>query len=305
MNTVVIDRVLRTKRPLATEVVSAADSPVLCAPLVGYDRCVGAVYIDSGINGLTPDAADLDKLEAFGRKAGRLLQTAAKIKGALDEKRRLGVRECAQASARSASRVVSSVAGAAALIEKAAAGGDANDIARARQAFKRSADQLQALQANAAALTYASLPADSMPFDVGPVVEAAVNELKPRAQGNHITLEFRSQDRVLVYADDQDLHHAVSNLVANAIDVCEAGGSVRIQTTNEADGCHVQISDTGPGFLKGAEPDVKTGRGLLELGTGLAATYALVKRHGGEIRLQKGARCGVSFTIVLPQRDRS
>ena len=85
----------------------------------------------------------------------------------------------------------------------------------------------------------------------------------------------------------------------------ERGGNIRIETRMRGDNVEVEISDTGVGipeenFKKVFNPFFTT-KGIGEgTGLGLAVSYGIIKKHGGEINLQSGVGKGTRCIITLP-----
>jgi PAS domain S-box-containing protein len=101
------------------------------------------------------------------------------------------------------------------------------------------------------------------------------------------------------------LTEMITNLFLNAIDAMPAGGALSVTTrTGERGGAVLTIADTGIGMSEAVrrrifEPFFST-KGEAGSGLGLAMTYSIVKRHGGEIRVESEPGHGATFTITFP-----
>ena len=81
-------------------------------------------------------------------------------------------------------------------------------------------------------------------------------------------------------------------------------------TTNRSEDdreVYVQVRDTGCGIAPDAldriwDPFFTTKEAGKGVGLGLALTYTIVKRHGGEISVESTADEGSRFTVRLPVR---
>ena len=124
----------------------------------------------------------------------------------------------------------------------------------------------------------------------------------------HITTSF-DNDAKPVRGDSEKLAQAVVNLVNNAADAVDDGGTVSISvssarcedTQQEETVC--RITDDGPGIPEDERDKVfkpfftqkEDGTGL-----GLAIVHRIVTAHSGTINLENGSDRGATFKITLP-----
>jgi two-component system cell cycle sensor histidine kinase/response regulator CckA len=86
------------------------------------------------------------------------------------------------------------------------------------------------------------------------------------------------------------------------------GGTLRVTTRTVGSELQIIISDTGPGMspqdLRHVfEPFYQAGEQTF--GMELSITYAIVKRHQGNIEVESAAGQGTTFTIHLPRNAAS
>jgi signal transduction histidine kinase len=127
--------------------------------------------------------------------------------------------------------------------------------------------------------------------------------LKHKLEKVEVVLEF-PDDLSPVEVPGRDLNQVWTNLIDNAADAMENGGTLTISAENDPQGVRVTISDTGPGipsetaerifdpFFTTKEP----GKGT---GLGLHTVHTIVTRIGGSIDLDTGSG-GTAFIVVLP-----
>ncbi len=130
-------------------------------------------------------------------------------------------------------------------------------------------------------------------------------EHQPSYRHIHVVTSLK-QDLPPVLGDPSGLRQVCMNLLINAHQAITDGGTVEV-TTDLADDdmVSVQIRDTGCGIPQETIERIwdpffttkKVGKGI---GLGLALTYNIVKRHGGEISAESRNNEGSRFTVKLP-----
>jgi signal transduction histidine kinase/ActR/RegA family two-component response regulator len=149
------------------------------------------------------------------------------------------------------------------------------------------------------------------PTELVPVVESAVEALRPDADSNHVAVRFEPDPGVPpVMGDAKRLRQVVWNLVSNAVKYTPGGGEVTVRLARVGGSAELTVSDTGcgisPAFLPHVfEPfrqaDSSATRRFGGLGLGLAIVRHLVELHGGSIRAaSEGEGRGACFTVTLP-----
>ncbi len=156
-----------------------------------------------------------------------------------------------------------------------------------------------------------NLRLDLNPLNLTPIVEAAVDALRPTADVKDIELQtvFMSP-QCLVKGDPNRLRQVIWNLLSNAIKFTSRGGKVTLELRCVEPNARLVVSDTGEGIsesflpyvfdrFRQAEPSVSRKQG--GLGLGLAVVRHLVELHGGTISAEsEGFGCGSTFTVDLP-----
>jgi len=156
---------------------------------------------------------------------------------------------------------------------------------------------------------------DARPVDPLPPVRAAVDSLRPAAQAKGVRLEASldgaesGADQWRVMSAPERLQQIVWNLVGNAVKFTPDGGRVDVAMSTGADGCRIEVRDTGPGippdfrprlFAPFSQADASSSRAHGGLGLGLAIVRALVELHGGRVEAQSPCEGGGStFRVTL------
>ena len=103
------------------------------------------------------------------------------------------------------------------------------------------------------------------------------------------------------------LTEVFANLLNNAIDAMPEGGVLTITTRTEGRTVVITVKDTGVGMPETVrrrifEPFFST-KGEGGSGLGLAMAYSIVKRHGGDIRVESEPGRGTIFTLAFPMAN--
>ena len=145
--------------------------------------------------------------------------------------------------------------------------------------------------------------------DVGRLVEAAAERLRPQAERHGLTLTIHLPSEPLIATIDADrLHQVVVNLVHNAVKFTPPGGSITVSVEHRGEEVGIVVADTGIGVSARDLPRLferfyKTDRSRASSGTGLglAIVKHLVQAHGGHVRATSaGEGQGTTFTVLLP-----
>jgi two-component system, NtrC family, sensor kinase len=118
-------------------------------------------------------------------------------------------------------------------------------------------------------------------------------------------LEHLQLDLSQVRGDGAGLRQVFMNLLINAHQAIHGAGSVEISTRENGSSVIIQIKDTGQGIHADLldhiwDPFFTTKSVGEGLGLGLAVSFNIIKRHGGEIQVESQYGEGSVFTVSLP-----
>ena len=148
-----------------------------------------------------------------------------------------------------------------------------------------------------------ALHLDLRPVDFSDVVKQLVDIYHPAMAERHHELTANLEEHVVVDADVTLLNRAVSNLLENEFTHLPVGCRVSIRLRSQQGAAELVIEDNGPGF----PPDIGSraferfvkGKHSPGHGLGLAFVDAVVKAHGGEVRISDRAGGGALITLSL------
>ncbi|HXR99040.1 MAG TPA: ATP-binding protein [Pyrinomonadaceae bacterium] len=124
------------------------------------------------------------------------------------------------------------------------------------------------------------------------------------ASNIHIILDLHIGSNAMVLGDDSELREVLVNMVFNAVDAMPEGGTLSLTSRTAGEQVIVAVVDTGVGMY----PEVRskifdpffTTKGKAGLGLGLAVSFGIIRRHGGNIDVESQYGKGTEFRITLP-----
>ncbi len=151
------------------------------------------------------------------------------------------------------------------------------------------------------------VPVNKGVLDLGELVEDLVDQYQIPAEAESVKLTQTHKEPVLCEVDRTQIERVVTNLLSNAIKYTPKGGWVRACAERAGNGVHLIVEDSGVGippdhlphifdrFYRVPDPNPEKGLGL-----GLSFVAAIVKAHGGEIRVASEIGKGSRFEVTLP-----
>jgi signal transduction histidine kinase len=143
-------------------------------------------------------------------------------------------------------------------------------------------------------------------IDLESLLREVLGFLEKEAEYRDVTVGFQIDPGLPTIASDRgQLQQVFLNILNNAFAAVAEGGEIRIEIAREdPDRVAVTVADNGIGIPKAHlerifEPFFTTKQGS-GTGLGLSITYGIVKKLGGEIRVDSTVGEGTRFTVVLP-----
>jgi PAS domain S-box-containing protein len=191
-------------------------------------------------------------------------------------------------------------------------------VERGLQTIARSAhSQTQLIEdlLDVSRITSGKMRLDVRPVELAPVVEAALESIRPAVLAKGICLAWSFDSPGPVLGDPDRLQQVVWNLLANAVKFTPGGGQVQVRVSRSPSHVELIVADSGMGiapellphvFERFRQADSSSHGQRGGLGLGLAIVRHLVELHGGTVEAASaGAGEGAVFTVRLPlERDR-
>jgi len=142
--------------------------------------------------------------------------------------------------------------------------------------------------------------------DLGRAAHAVRDLLSPQAAKRGVALQVEAPESVSLRADPDHVQQVVMNLALNAIDACEAGGTVVVRARIAPRGLVLEVSDDGHGIPPEIHQQVfdpffttkKRGQGT---GLGLWVVAQIVRAQAGEIELTSTSAAGTTVRVAWPR----
>jgi two-component system NtrC family sensor kinase len=120
-----------------------------------------------------------------------------------------------------------------------------------------------------------------------------------------VSVELPDQPVMMAY-DAQQIEQVLINLITNAVQAMQHGGSLRVNLNKSGSKVSIGVQDTGSGIPKQNlnrifDPFFTTKPEGEGTGLGLSVSYGIVSRHGGTIEVESELGWGTTFTVVLPE----
>ncbi|HEX2120833.1 MAG TPA: ATP-binding protein [Thermoanaerobaculia bacterium] len=152
---------------------------------------------------------------------------------------------------------------------------------------------------------------DLRPLSLAPIVQAAVEMIRPAAEAKGILLVTDIGDEPLeTIGDPNRLQQVVANVLSNAIKFSAEGSPVDVRLSRAEAAAEIEVRDRGRGIAPDLLPHIfehfrQGGSGGQQggLGLGLAIARHLIELQGGTIAAaSEGEGKGATFTLRLPLR---
>ena len=194
---------------------------------------------------------------------------------------------------------------------------DPADSRRFLEIIARQADRLEAIIEDLLALSRIeqSEGAGNLPLErvrIGDVLAAATADCLPRAKDRGVNVETSGDEALVADVNAALLEQAIINLVDNAINYSQPGGTIRVSAAGDpaaADGLAITVQDEGCGIAAEHLPrlferfyrvDPARSRKLGGTGLGLSIVKHIVQAHGGTVAVESQPGAGSTFTLRIP-----
>lgn len=163
-------------------------------------------------------------------------------------------------------------------------------------------------------LKWSQTQSNQIQLNQGPVkleslIRSNVNLVNDTARSKRISVHFRTDEDLFLFADENMVDFVLRNLLNNAVKFTPADGEIFIDAINNQNEAIIKISDTGIGMDDETRENLfslvarksRTGTyGETGTGLGLILCRDFVSKHGGKIWAEGRKPNGTTFSFTMP-----
>lgn len=152
-------------------------------------------------------------------------------------------------------------------------------------------------------------PMELSEFDINELVRRCIIMFEKRIEDKNLEVSIQlTEEKMMVWADEDRISQVVTNLVDNAVKFTNEGGELKIWTNSAGNKVYVNIADTGEGIPEEEQPyiferfykvDKSHSRNKPGTGIGLSIVKRIITQHGEKITLRSIRDKGTTFTFTL------
>lgn len=151
--------------------------------------------------------------------------------------------------------------------------------------------------------------AKKTPTVLNELLQSVIDMVQTLGRYRRRQIEFHPQETFTLQVNPQEIKQVALNLITNALDSVEDGGTVWLNLRRVGDRVEWSVRDNGCGMTEDVlqhlfEPFFTRKRDGQGTGLGLSITYRIIEEHGGRIEAQSaGPGLGSTLTIYLPLKS--
>lgn len=288
---------------------AAGLSRSICVPVTARDSLLGVIYVagDSASLG----EAQMQLVSAVGQQAGLAIENARLFDVSLRAERINATGETVAYLSHYIKNILQGLRGGADVLDLGLRRGEFSVIRSGWEVVGRNVDKIYTLMLNMLAFSKDREPRLE-PVNLNSVVGEVLELVRSRCRDKRVLLVDRL-DAFLppVPADSTGVHHALLNVVSNAVDAVSAEQgvvTVRTRYLEEEGFVEIEVQDNGPGIPLEQQAEIfqpfHSTKGQGGTGLGLAVAKKILDEHRGELRLRSVVGEGSAFTLLIPTRPR-
>jgi signal transduction histidine kinase len=314
----------------AASILQTGVCEAICTPMQGRYHMVGLIYIDTSVTpqrliqqpgGVKFNEEHLKLMIAIAHQAALAVEDTRYYSAMVQAERLAAVGQTIATLSHHVKNILQGIRGGSFLIEEGLAKHDEAMVRKGWQFVERKQEMISNLVQDMLTFSKEREP-HLLASDMNEVAGDVVELMAERAKEKRVELRFVPAPNVPLLSFDPDgMHHAVLNVVTNAIDsceaaqeaaTCEAGAAplrlgivdVLVEHDGELGSLRIVIADNGEGIPPDEQEQIFSlffsRKGHRGTGLGLTVSQKIVQEHGGRITLASQPGEGSRFTIEIP-----
>ena len=283
----------------------------LCVPIMGRDRILGVLHVDSSVSNNTYSTEQLRLLTAIGYQTGLAVENVQLYESAIQGERLAAMGETVASLSHHIKNILQALMAGADVVDMALGKDHPDKAKEAWPIVTRNLERINRLILNMLAFSKSRQPLLEY-INVDTVINDCVELLAPQADEKGVAILKDLGEMPPIPLDAEGLHQVLLNLLTNALDaVAPQTGAITLKARFEVLGQEVviDVADNGRGIdpatrLRLFEPFFST-KGQKGTGLGLAVARKVIDEHDGTIKVDSQIGVGTTFTIRLPASPRT
>ena len=298
----------------ARSIVTLGVREAIAVPMQGRYGVVGLIYIDTFTdsgnvlrkNGPKFTEEHLRLMVAIGHQAALAIEDTSYYSAMVQSERLAAIGQTITGLSHSVKNILQGIRGGSYLIEEGLKANETDLIQKGWGIVERNQEKISRLVLDMLTFSKEREP-EMAEADLNRVIGEVVELMTVRAAECKVALHWEPVEELpkLVF-DKEGLHHAILNVVTNAVDACDAAGNGKVKILVEyRERCvTVSVKDNGPGISNSDLDRVfavfESSKGNRGTGLGLPVTKKILQEHGGDVTVVSELGIGSTFRLSWP-----
>ena len=305
----------------AASILKLGTREAICVPMQGRYGIVGIIYVDTYTSpgkllqqGTTNkfNEEHLKLMIAIGHQAALAVEDTSFYSAMVQAERLAAIGQTIAGLSHHVKNILQGIRGGSYLIEEGLNNDESDVVRKGWRIVEKNQEKISRLVLDMLTFSKEREP-DLVEDDLNRVVSEIVELMQVRGEETQTQMLWQPDPELPRFCfDAEGIHHAVLNIVTNAMDACADvdQASVRISTSrDEHQRALITVSDTGPGIAAADLPRIFSmffsNKGARGTGLGLTVSRKIVREHGGDIRVTSQPGAGSTFVVEIPIKFQS
>lgn len=306
----------------AASILKMGTREAICVPMQGRYGIVGIIYVDTYTSpGKLLHQGTVNKFNeehlklmiAIGHQAALAVEDTSFYSAMVQAERLAAIGQTIAGLSHHVKNILQGIRGGSYLIEEGLNGNASDVVRKGWRIVEKNQEKISRLVLDMLTFSKEREP-DLVEDDLNRVVAEVVELMQARGDETQTKIVWQPDAGLSHFCfDAEGIHHAVLNIVTNALDACAdvEGACVTISTSSSRDDRQwalITVTDTGQGISAADLPRIFgvffSNKGARGTGLGLTVSRKIVREHGGDILVTSQEGQGSTFTIEIPIRPK-